>query len=83
MAISPDKANADLKVKTKISKPIYKFNSFIIQKYIERPLLIHKRKFDIWVWVLVNHDGKCYFFKEGYIWTSGSDYKLDEDNPDD
>ena len=58
-------------------------NSFIIQKYIERPLLINKRKFDIRVWVLVNHTGKWYFFKEGYLRTSGSDFKLDDSNPDD
>lgn len=30
-----------------------KFNTFIIQKYIEKPLLIHKRKFDIRVWVML------------------------------
>ena len=30
---------------------------FIIQKYIERPLLVHKRKFDIRVWVLLNQQG--------------------------
>lgn len=28
-----------------------KVNTFIIQKYIEKPLLIHNRKFDIRVWV--------------------------------
>lgn len=55
----------------------------IIQKYIEKPLLIHKRKFDIRVWVFVSSTGKCYFFKEGYLRTSGSEFTLDEDNPDD
>ena len=54
----------------------------IIQKYIERPLLIYKRKFDIRVWVLVSSTGKCYFFKEGYLRTSGSEFKLDGNNPD-
>lgn len=33
-----------------------KFNTFIIQKYIEKPLLIHKRKFDIRVWVCLTQD---------------------------
>ncbi|CAI2373825.1 unnamed protein product [Moneuplotes crassus] len=55
----------------------------IIQKYIEKPLLIHKRKFDIRVWVFVSSAGKCYFFKEGYLRTSGSEFTLDDTNPDD
>lgn len=54
----------------------------IIQKYIERPLLVYKRKFDIRVWVMVSSTGKWYFFKEGYLRTSGSEFKLDPDDPD-
>jgi hypothetical protein len=43
---------------------------FIVQKYIEKPLLFKKRKFDIRQWALINHDGKCYMFKEAYVRTS-------------
>ena len=57
-------------------------NSVIIQKYIEKPLLIHKRKFDIRVWVIVNYTGKWYFFQEGYLRTSGSEFFLDENDAD-
>lgn len=53
-----------------------KSRTFVIQKYIERPLLIHGRKFDIRVWVLVTHEMKVYFFKEGYIRTSSAEYSL-------
>ena len=37
--------------------------TFVIQKYIEDTLLIHKRKFDVRVWVLVTHEMQLYFFK--------------------
>lgn len=50
---------------------------FVIQKYIERPLLIHNRKFDIRVWVLVAQDMKVYFFKEGYLRTSSEAFTMD------
>lgn len=60
-----------------------KFNAFIIQKYIERPLLIHKRKFDIRVWVLLTHDSDLFFFPEGYLRMSGSPYGIDLKNVDD
>ena len=57
-------------------------DNFIIQKYIEKPFLINKRKFDIRVWVLVSHTGKWYFFKEGYLRTSASDFEMDSKDPD-
>ena len=60
-----------------------KHNSFIFQKYIERPLLIKGRKFDIRCWVLWNYDSKVYLFKEGYLRTSSQVYKIDPENPDD
>ena len=41
--------------------------SYIIQKYIEKPLLYKNRKFDIRLWVLVAHDGRCFLFREGYL----------------
>ena len=56
--------------------------SFIIQKYIEKPLLINKRKFDIRVWVLINQDMEVYFFKEGYLRTSCFEYKLSDNCKD-
>lgn len=55
-----------------------KANSFVVQKYIERPFLIRQRKFDIRVWVLVTPELSCYFFKEGYIRTSCENYTPDD-----
>ena len=55
-----------------------KHNSFIIQKYIESPLLINKRKFDIRVWVLLTQDAEVHFFKEGYLRTSSQEYTTDK-----
>ena len=57
---------------------IIKTNSFVIQKYLERPMLIHNRKFDIRCWVLVTDELKLYFFKEGYIRTSASEFTMDQ-----
>ncbi len=42
---------------------IIKTDKFLIQKYLERPLLIMSRKFDIRIWVLVSHNLKSYVFK--------------------
>ena len=51
-------------------------STFVIQKYIEKPLLVKNRKFDVRVWVLLTHDLKVYFFKEGYLRTSCEDFSL-------
>ncbi len=41
----------------------FKFTTFILQKYLEKPLLINKRKFDIRVWALLTQEMKFYFFR--------------------
>lgn len=55
--------------------------SLIIQKYIENPFLIEKRKFDIRCYLLVttfNGNLKGYWFDEGYIRTSSEEFTLDD-----
>jgi hypothetical protein len=59
-----------------------KHNTFIIQKYIERPLTICNRKFDFRVWVLFDQDHNIHLFKEGYLRLSGSEYTIDLENVD-
>mmetsp|Transcript_800 Transcript_800/g.667 ORF Transcript_800/g.667 Transcript_800/m.667 type:complete len:195 (+) Transcript_800:46-630(+) len=54
----------------------------ILQKYIEKPLLINKRKFDIRIFTMLTcyNQGyvKGYFYKEGYLRTSCKEYNLDD-----
>ena len=51
-----------------------KTDAFVIQKYIERPMLISERKFDIRTWVLVDHLNNLYFFDQGYVRMSSEKY---------
>jgi len=60
-----------------VAPPLIRCSGFVIQKYIERPLLINKRKFDIRVWVLIDHEMNSYFFREGYLRTSCEEFQLD------
>lgn len=56
-------------------------HTHIIQRYIERPLLISNRKFDIRCYGLltsVNGFMKGYFYEDGYIRTSSSEFNLED-----
>ena len=53
---------------------------FVVQKYIEKPLLYKQRKFDIRVWAVMTTKNEIYFYKEGYLRTSSSPYNLKDHN---
>ena len=55
-------------------------HTFIVQKYIDRPFLIRKRKFDIRIFSMITcceGYNKGYFYNEGYIRTSSKEFTLD------
>ena len=53
--------------------------TFVVQKYVENPMLINKRKFDIRCYALVtsvNGVLQGYFYPEGYLRTSCKEYSV-------
>lgn len=53
--------------------------TFILQSYIDRPILYNGRKFDIRHYMMitsVNGILKAYWYKEGYIRTSSEKYDI-------
>jgi tubulin polyglutamylase TTLL1/tubulin monoglycylase TTLL3/8 len=53
--------------------------TYIIQKYIERPFLVHKRKFDFRCYGLItsiNGVIQGYFYSEGYLRTTSCEYNI-------
>ena len=60
----------------KNNKPTYYCSKILIQKYIENPLLYKGRKCDMRVWVLLTHNMKVYFFKEGHLKTCSIEYDI-------
>lgn len=57
------------------SKPMNSL--WLVQKYIEKPLLLNGRKFDIRVWALVTGKKEVFYYKKGYIRTSSVNYDLE------
>lgn len=56
-----------------------KIKTFVLQKYIEKPYLLYKRKFDIRCFMLLtnfNNNFKAFWYKEGYIRTSSKEFSL-------
>jgi hypothetical protein len=79
-AVQPAQAEKATATKELSLSANVKSEVFVIQKYIERPLLIDGRKFDIRLWVLISFDNRCYLFQEGYIRTSSYKFTLDTIN---
>ena len=50
---------------------------WIIQKYIERPLLYQQRKFDIRMWAIITSKQDMFIYKPGYIRTSSNEYNTE------
>ncbi|CAD8071613.1 unnamed protein product [Paramecium sonneborni] len=53
--------------------------TFIVQKYIENPLLYNQRKFDIRCYILftsINGQQKGYWYQDGYLRTSSIEFSL-------
>ncbi|CAI2367062.1 unnamed protein product [Moneuplotes crassus] len=66
-------------IETKVQLRNNQYRSYIVQKYLERPLLINKRKFDIRCFALITsiNGNLCgYWYKEGYIRTASREFSL-------
>ena len=55
-----------------------KFTYWVIQKYLERPLLFKGRKFDIRMWAFAHSNSELYYYNEGYLRTSSETYTMDD-----
>ena len=71
--------NNSNKKKITFSK-MYCSNEIIIQKYLDKPLLYYKRKFDIRCFVLVDSNLNIFFCKEGHLKGSSELYNVHNSN---
>lgn len=68
--------NSEAAPKKKGNSRKYVLNNLILQKYIEKPFLFNNRKFDLRVFVLLDHLLNLYMFEEGHLKTSTEDYDI-------
>ncbi|XP_055915336.1 tubulin glycylase 3A [Eupeodes corollae] len=66
------------KIMAIINPSVASKSRFVIQKYIERPLIIHNTKFDIRQWFLITNVQPLvlWMYKESYIRFSSQEYSL-------
>ena len=57
-----------------------RITNFVIQKYIERPMLFKKHKFDMRVFVVMTHERELYLFQDSYVRLSSLPYDADKKN---
>lgn len=59
-------------------QPAYSY--WVVQKYLEKPLLYKQRKFDIRIWAIFTSKNEVFFYNKGYLRTSSSNFSLDDEN---
>lgn len=66
-------------VRCTLPQPTGAKRTFILQRYLDRPFLIHRRKFDIRLYALMTCAGgvlQAYYYNEGYLRTSSKEFNL-------
>ena len=66
-------------VRATLPQPTGVKRTFILQRYLDRPFLIHRRKFDIRLYALMTCAGgvlQAYYYNEGYLRTSSKEFNL-------
>ena len=52
-------------------------DNYVVQKYLEQPMLYNGRKFDIRVLAVIDNEKNLYLYKPCYLRTSSDSYTLD------